>query len=192
MFIKPVDKNVYFEECVYKVFPMRPIPIFTENANTEFNYEAKRLLSGRTWSEVIGNRLNFGGLNVYLMTWLRYLPLDMVKYYLPSHLILASMVTSYNADSNYAFSVMDVLILPSSEDPKVLAEMDFELCLDSSLISEGTERLELYKTMNPEQRACIADFLSLYGEYNRSEFTDRGFEFYTKNIEYWRNSALNV
>ena len=188
----PVRKNVYFEETVYRVFPMQPIPIFPENTKTQFNSETKRLLSGRTWSEAIGRRLYFGAMDVHFLTWMRFLPLDIVKYYLPSHLVLASIVVSYDAAFNYAFSVMEAFILPPSSDPEVLVDIDDELSLDSSLIDEGRERIELYKTLSHEQRACIADFLALYGEYNRSEFTERGFEFYLKNIEYWQNSNLSM
>ncbi|MFZ6769365.1 hypothetical protein ACO0LM_20130 [Undibacterium sp. Di26W] len=192
IFSKPLRITSYFEEAVYRVFPMAPIPAVPENNKTDFNREARSLLNGRPWSEVIGRRLNFGSMDIHFTTWMSSLPLDVVKYYLPSHLILASIMLSYGAVSNYPFDLMEALILPPSKDMDLLADIEFELSLESLLTQDSESPIEFYKSMNPDQRSCIAYFLSLYGEYKKSEFTDRGFEFYTKNIEYWKNSTLII
>lgn len=180
----------YFEEAVYRVFPMHPIPVVPENMVSDFNSQAWVLLNGKPWSEVIGRRLYSGGLSLHFIAWVRHLPLDVVKYYLPSHLIMASILIYYNVESNHPIDLVEALILPPSKDAKLLADMDFELSLASRLEYEWESRLDLYKIMNPEERACIAYFLDVYGEYKESEFTERGLEFFKKNTEYWRNSSL--
>ncbi|BBB60565.1 hypothetical protein UNDKW_2292 [Undibacterium sp. KW1] len=189
-FNKSLRITSYFEEAVYEIFPMQPIPVIPENTESDFKAQAWVLLNGRTWSEVIGLRLYDGGLNLHFIAWLRDLPLDVVRYYLPSHLIVASILIYYNVESNHPIDLVEALILPPSKDEKLLADMDSELSLVSRLEYEWESRLDLYKIMNPKERACIAYFLDIYGEYKESEFTPPGFELFKKNTEYWRNSSL--
>lgn len=70
MFIAPIKKNCIFENDVYQAFPQRPIPINEWDGKSAFSFEAKRLLTGRTWPEVVGNRLNYGEMDLSLSIWM--------------------------------------------------------------------------------------------------------------------------
>jgi hypothetical protein len=181
-----------FEEAVYRVFSTKPIPATPKNMGSDFQSQAWVLLNDRPWSEVVGLRLYEGGLDLHFIAWVKYLPLDVVKYYLPSHLIMASILIYYNVESNHPIDLVEALILPPSKDAKLLADMDSELSLASRLEYEGESRLDLYKAMNPEERTCIAYFLDIYAEFKWEEFTERGLELFKKNTEYWRSSNLDT
>lgn len=120
------------------------------------------------------------------------LPLDFFIYYLPSHLILASLTLPNIADYNYPIYVMEALILPPSFDIDVLEELNDELSLNAQVTDYAEKRVTLYNKMSTEQRACVAGYLSLYLAYRKSEFTERGLELYLQNIEIWKNSSLKI
>jgi len=187
---KDIFRILAFEQAVYDAFPLEPIPESIEDFTTQFSQGCQRLLSGKNWSEVIGRRLNSDVLYVHHSTWLEFLPIKIYKYYLPSHLILASLLFSYEVKTPYHWSVMETLILPPCLDEDVLEDIASELSIQSSLSDSADLRIVAYKEMTFSQRICIAEFLTIYMEFGYADFADRGLEFYKKNIEYWRNSSL--
>lgn len=187
---KDIFKILDFEKTVYDAFPLEPIPELIEDFSTQFNQGCQKLLSGKNWSEVIGRRLNSDVLYVHHSTWLEFLPINIYKYYLPSHLILASLLLSYEVKTPYHWSVMETFILPPCLDEDVLADIESELSIQSSLSDSADLRIAAYKEMTLSQRSCIAEFLTIYMEFGYADFANRGLEFYKKNIEYWRSSSL--
>lgn len=190
MSARDIHKIVEFEKAVYDAFPFEPIPGSIKDSFTQFHQEYQKLISGKKWNEVIGRCLNYGGLYVHHSTWLELLPIDVCKYYLPSHLILASLLFSYEAEISYHWNVMESLILPPCLDEEVLGDIERELSLQIWLWDSADSRIALYKSMTFEQRSCVAKFLELYMEFGFVDVTERGIELYKKNIEYWRNSSL--
>lgn len=189
-------RHARFEETVYQAFPMHPIPeIELEwDRKTTFADQARKLLTGRTWPEVIGNRLNDGELDPSLSIWMRGMPPDLFLYYLPSHLVFASILLSAGSRSYHATKVMEALILPPSTDKAVLEKMDEELFFFESSLAENAEvRVALYKRMTKGQRICIATYLLLYWEQMKSEHTEPGLEeLYMQNCAIWQNSSLQI
>ncbi len=180
-----------FEDHVHRVFLNYPIPDIPGMRDSSFESEFRVLCKGKIWSEVIGKRLNSAELNMSFILWVRYIPLNILKYYFPAHLIYAAILLSEGVGENYTMDIADVLILPPSLDQNILVDIGRELFMCSGDFSEGWEpRVEFYKCMNPEERRCVAWFLEIYGQCNASEFTPRGLEYFKQNIEFWKNSSL--
>lgn len=185
----PIHLHCVFEEVVYQVFPMFPIPKAEWENKWAFSFDAKRLLAGKTWPEVVGYRLNYGELDLSLSLWMKSLPLNVFHYYLPSHLIVASMMLR-NIETNYPIYMMEALILPPSLETTILEELNDELSLEALITDYAEIRIQLYKMMSKKQRACVAQYLSLYLEYKKSSLTNRGMKLYLQNRDFWKNSSL--
>lgn len=184
--------HAHFEEIVYQSFPIDPAPkIQWEKLDrcAAFAEQARPLLAGRKWPEVIGYRLNDGELDLSLSIWMKILPLNIFHYYLPSHLIFASILLKAGPDSlMYPMFVMEAFILPPSTDLAVLEKMEMDTNFESSLAKNAEVRTALYERMSKEQRVCVAKYLSLY-------LTHRGVEpedelIYMRSRDIWENSLL--
>jgi hypothetical protein len=185
-------QHCVLEASIYNAFPLYPIPTIDLQEKTAFGYEVTKLLSGKTWPEVIGERLNYGELDPSLTIWMDALPIEVFRYYLPSHLILASLNLRSVVDSNYCNYVMEALIMPPISDVGLLEELNDELSLEAYVTEYAEKRVTLPNNMSTEQRVCVAGYLSLYLAYRKSEFTERGLELYLQNIEIWKNSSLKI
>lgn len=156
-------QHARFEEMIYRAFSMHPIPKMDWDERTTFAGQARQLLTGRTWPEVIGYRLVDGELDPSLSIWMRALPLNVFHYYLPSHLVFASILLKAGPDTlMYPKYVMEAFILPPSADKTVLEQMEEDCWFESSLSENAEVRTALYDRMSKEQRKCVATYLSMY------------------------------
>lgn len=178
-----------FEEAVYQAFPLNPIPKIKLDRKTSFANQARKLLTGRRWSEVIGYRLDDGELDPSLSIWMRFIPLNIFHYYLPSHLIFAAILLKNGPDSlMYPMCVMEALILPPSADESILQEIDDNGFFESSMLDNAECRMTMYRRMSKEQRVCVATYLSLY--LNHRSIEPQVTPIYIRNIEIWKKSLL--
>ncbi len=182
--------HALFESAVYRAFSTHPIPKMEWEKRTTFGYQAKELLTGRTWPEVIGCRLNDGELDPSLSIWMRTLLLDVFHYYLPSHLIFASISLALGSVAYYPLHVMEAFILPLSTDKTELEKMDEDTSFESSLAENAEVRIALYKRMSKEQRVCVATYLSMYLTYNDVEPEVESI--YMRSRDIWENSSLQI
>jgi hypothetical protein len=178
-----------FEESVYKAFPIYPVPEIKWDRKTFFADQARKLLTGRTWPEVVGYRLIDGELDPSLSIWMKYMPLNIFHYYLPSHLIFSTALLEAGPDSlMYPMDVMEALILPPSTDESILQKMDDDGFFESSLAENAGFRTALYEKMSKEQRVCIATYLSLY--LDRRYIEPQVMPIYMKNHDIWEKSLV--
>lgn len=180
-----------FEESVYAAFPVLPIPEHQQGwgQTTCFQREAWQRLRGRPWPEVIGWRLHEGEVDLTLSIWFKSLPLEVSCYYLPSHLMLASIILR-GGESNYVYGVVEALILPPSNEAAELDELDDELGNEATVAWFASSRLAMYQALTEAQRRCVAEFLDLYLDRNRTSLTRRGTDLFLQNIVFWRDSSL--
>ena len=180
-----------FEESVYQVFPLDPVPKIKLDRKTSFADQARKLLSEKTWPEVIGYRLVDGELDPSLSIWMKAMPLNIFHYYFPSHLIFSAILLKNGPDSlMYPMDVMEALILPPSADEGVLRKMDDDGFFESSLLENAEFRTALYRRMSKNQRVCVATYLSLYLNRRRAEIEPKVMPIYMQNIEIWERSLL--
>lgn len=180
-----------FEENVYHAFPVLPITAGEWTTRTRVEALVKQLAAGRTWPEIIGWRMYSGELDFSLSIWMDFLPMSTVCYYLPAHLVFASILLPANR-SYFVDAVMDALILPPGSQAGVLDELDEELGIESLVSLYAGQRLAVYQALNAGQRRCIADYLALYLAQHPTRFGPRGIELYQQNMAYWRDSSLPV
>jgi hypothetical protein len=156
---------------------------------TSFSDQARKLLTGRTWPEVVGYRLADGELDPSLSIWMKYMPLNIFHYYLPSHLIFSAILLENGSDSlMYPMDVMEALILPPSADENILQKMDDDGFFESSLLENAKYRIALYRKMTKEQRACVATYLSLYMAHRSIE--PQVLPVHVRSHDIWKNSLL--
>lgn len=179
-----------FEELVHACFPAFPVPQLAWGESRSFNNAVCATLGGKSWHEVVGWRLHFGETDLDLSIWMKLLPLETMCYYLPSHLMLASILLRSGA--RYMTCVMEAFLLPPSASQAAIDEIDEELEPEGLLGSYAPYRLALYHALTPSQRECIARFLDLYFCRYQTLMTRRGTELFLQNSDYWRNSSLPV
>lgn len=158
--------------------------------STIFVQTVREKLWGKQWPYVVGQRLTFGELDAPLTVWLQALPSVVADYYLPSHLMLSSLLLPGYSQPSYIGDVVEALILPPSRDVSELENVDDELCLAMGLIDYGSVRRALYERLTCEQRQCVAMFLDLYLGYRSADFTAKGQCYFKRNTEFWRTSSL--
>jgi hypothetical protein len=183
-------KQLNLGEALYSAFPVDPVPMPELTPDSSFVWTVKERLWGRKWPYVIGQRLIYGELDPALSIWLQALPPAMADYYLPSHLMLASLLLPSYAEPSYIGWVVQALILPPSSDINELEEIDNDLYLSTMLVDYGGVSRALYERMTPEQRNCIALFLDLYLACRSADFTPKGLNYFERNTEFWRTSSL--
>lgn len=189
--VSPVNRQLDFEAALYAAFPVEPVPAPELSCLTCFARTFNERLWGKPWPHVIGQRLRFGELDLPLTDWFQALPTSVADYYLPSHLMLASLFLPSNSLSNYIERVTEALILPPSNDANELDEVDSELCLSRSLVDYSEVHSALYERLTPEQRQCVAAFLDLYLASRPADFTPKGLHYFKRNTEFWRTSSLS-
>jgi len=177
------------EAAVYQAFPTIPVPTFVWPQRNAIDFDAQKLLDGLAWPNAVGWRLYGGERDLSLSIWMSSLGSAIMKYYLPSHLIFASILMKLQ-ETNHEYMVMEALILPPNGGIEVLDEINRELSLDAQVTYYGKVRVELYKVLSEDQRRCVAKFLSLYLGYNRTRFTERGIQLFQQNSDFWHNSSL--
>jgi len=192
MFISS-GEHARFEEAIFQAFPIGNSPKLAWEEKTTFACQAKKLLTDRRWPEVIGYRLVDGELDPSLSVWMAFIPMDVFQYYLPSHLIFASILLKAGPESlMYPMQVMQAMILAPSDDEAQIREIDDELYMEALVADNKENRAALYSRMTKEQRACVAQYLGLYLDHKRPDFSERGVDFFMQNIGYWQNSSLPV
>jgi hypothetical protein len=175
----------HFENQVHAAFPTSPIIVEDWPNTCCLEFEAKRLIRGKPWCELIGWRLCAGELDISPSCWIDTLPVPTMIYYLPAHLILASIVLRF-CETNYAHQVMEAFILPSSGTDIDSAMIEDELALDTSFVNYGSSRLRIYHAMSVAQRSCIAEFLRIYFSRHKDGFSPMGIEIFNRNIHLWK------
>lgn len=188
--VSSTNQQIDFEAVLYAAFPVEPVPAPELTCHTSFAHTVRERLWGKPWPYVVGQRLRFGELDLPLTHWSQALPTAVADYYLPSHLMLASLFLSSNLLPNYIERVMEALILPPSSETSELEEVDSELCLSRSLVDYSDIHSALYERLSPEQRQCIAAFLDLYLAFRSADFTPKGLNYFKRNSEFWRTSSL--
>jgi hypothetical protein len=188
--VAPYHAHAIFEDAVHRAFPISPIPKEEWGERTVFAMQANQLLANKTWPEVIGCRLDDWELDPSLSVWMVAMPLEIFHYYLPSHLIFASISLALGSVAYYPLRVMEAFILPPDSDQASWEAIDEKGFFESSLEENAKVRMDLYKRMTEEQRDCIATYLSLYWEHRKSELAEPGFEeLYMRNRDFWQNSS---
>jgi len=177
------------EQALYDAFPQEPLPALAWPARSQLEFAAQAFLKNKRWPEAVGLRLTWGELDPSLSGWIEALPSEVVRYFLPSHLMLASLMLAAGDASNYAGEVMEAFLLPPP-DPAGYAEFDEALFVTATLDMYAGSRMDLYRLLTPAQRACVARYLDLYAAHRAAEFTERGRELYAANRDVWLNSSL--
>lgn len=180
----PTKLHCDFEELVYKEFPLRSAPEFPIKPSYQLHYALQEILTGRSWAEIVGFRLIYGDLDRTLINWIEFVPMSIVYYCLPAHLIFAS-IELRSPMTEYHEKVAEAFILPIGASEKELKEIDRELNVVQSVILHGKARMDLFNIMTPGQRQCVAKFLELFFEYEKQHFSERGIELFWRNRDVW-------
>lgn len=184
------DQHCLLEEAMYAAFPQEPLPSLEWASHTVFEYEVQRFFKGKRWPEAVGLRLNYGELDASLNTWARFLPPEVMRYFLPSHLMMASLRLKFGDRSDYCSNVMEALLLPTA-DPAADAALDAAMSGCFALDAYPDRGIALYRMLSAPQRACVAAYLDLYAAYHgAAEMNAPVRALYDANRDIWRNSSL--
>ncbi len=177
-----------FEESLHAAFPAMPIPTPVWHhtpTNAQSGKSGEAMLAGRTWPEMIGWRLSQGEIDLSLSIWLDILPFELFKYYLPAHLLFASILLK-RGEGNYEHEVMECLILPPDPNHATFSEIEDVLSLEAPLEHYDSHRLALFHALTSSQKQCVADFLAIYWERHRVGYPERGDFLFKQNMAKWR------
>lgn len=185
----PLQGHYAFEEAVHEAFPLHPVPRLEDwEPQSWLERNAKALFAGRTWPEIIGLRMRRNELDDSLVSWMKFMPGQVLAYYLPAHLISGSLLLWYEADPNYVGDLVEGFLLPPPGlDPEACEEIDVELGLCAGVAAYAEWRLRLHARLTPAQRAAIGRFLDLHLAWGRrtSAYSERGLELLARNRDYW-------
>ena len=67
------------------------MPVLALSRRTSFEFSVHEYLAGKRWPEAVGLGLVRGERDPCLSGWVHILPVQVMRYYLPSHLMLASL-----------------------------------------------------------------------------------------------------
>ncbi len=184
----PKFMQIKLAAALLNAFPSTPKPAFAREPRTQLESDALSLLLEKTWIEAVNFTLTDDGLDCSLSAWTRTLPPPVVAYFLPSHLMLASICLVWNAKVDYPDEVMEALLLPTV-DIDNNDELERELCVSAAVVSHPNRGIGIYRELTASQRICVADFLELYYRRNEWVSTSSANAFYLENIEHWRTSS---
>lgn len=187
----PGRSHIEFEQALYEAFPpfLRP-SMDSMPSSISLLREAKRVLSGATWPEVVGHRLTYGEMDLSLSIWMDFFPAQVFDYYVASHLMFASLSFENEWQQNYVMQVCEAFLLPPAPGSGMsIADIDDELSPDAAVVFCGSTRLDFYRRITPAQRGCVGRFLDLYLGYRRHEFTGPGVRMFEHNRDYWLHSS---
>lgn len=183
--------HVQLEQALYGAFPRHPLPsVEAMESTSSLVRDAKELLSGKTWPEAVGYRLLSGDMDISPSIWMRLMPAEIFDYYVPSHLMPASILLGSSSLVNYQSDLIEAFLLPPEGGSDAIAQLDEVLLPDTSVSEYGVVRLAFYHRLTPQQRACVGRFLDLYLSYWREiEFTEAGVQMFERNRDYWLHSS---
>ena len=185
-----LGKHHVFEEALRAAFPVTPLPALDWHPASAFEHALQEQLRGKPWPEAVGFSLPHGERDVSLSTWAAMLPLEVLRYYLPAHLLTASLLLPGGSHPNYLGQVMEALILPPGADPAQLAAIDEALYLEAWLQEYAASRRSLYHALSAAQRVAVAAWLDMYLYYRAEEFDPDGRLLFEQNRDYWLHSSL--
>lgn len=174
-----------FEGALLAAFPCEPVCRPAWPQRYAFDLDIATYLDGKRWPDVVGFQLVKGERDLSLSSWLAILPVDAMCYYLPSHLLFASLLLPGGAHPNYVGQVMEALVLPPDASPAQLDVIDREMCLEAPLRQYGEARVGVYRALLPAQRRAVALWLDLYEHYCGAEFTAAGHDLFRRNRDAW-------
>lgn len=183
----PFQQHTEFEEAVYAAFPLHPVPnLDAWEPHTWLERNAKALFAAKTWPEIIGLRMMRNELDDSFISWIGIMPIEVVAYYLPSHLIFGSVLLWYGAAENYVGNLVEAFILPAL-GLDADRDIDMELGLSAGVVEYGAWRVKFYKQLTPAQRTVVGQFLDLHLSWAQrtSHYTERGLQLLTQNRDYW-------
>lgn len=189
----PFSLHAEFEEAVYAAFPRNPVPKlenWTPQSWLERN--AKSLFANKPWPEIIGLRMMRNELDDSFISWIKFMPGEVVAYYLPCHLILGSVLLWYGTGQNYVDNLMEAFILlPPGLDPDTAEDIDMELGLSAGVVAYEPWRVGFYERLTTAQRAVVGQFLDLYRRraQQTSQYSERGLQLLAQNRDYWLNAS---
>jgi hypothetical protein len=183
-------QHCLLEAALYAAFPQEPLPSLEWATHTSFETEAQLLFKGKRWPEAVGLRLTYGELDPSLNTWALTLPAEVMRYFLPCHLMMASLRLKLDDRSDYCSNVMEALLLPSG-NPGADAVLDAAMSGCFALDAYPDRGIALYQMLSAPQRACVAAYLDLYAAYHGAfEFDAPVRALYEANRDTWLNSSL--
>jgi hypothetical protein len=153
----PFQRHVAFGEAVYEAFPRHPVPSLEGWVpQTWFERNAKPLFSGKTWPEIIGLRMGRNELGDSLVSWMGFIPSEVLAHYLPSHLIFGSIVLWYEAGQNYVGDLVEGFMLPPpglGASPDASEDIDIELGLCAGVAEYAKWRIRLHERLTTDQHS---------------------------------------
>ena len=183
-------QHCLLEAALYAAFPREPLPSMEWEKRDSFGYEIQHSFKGKRWPEAIGLRLTYGELDPSLNTWAYCLPAEVMRYFLPSHLMMASLRLKFGDRSDYCSNVMEALLLPT-DDPVADAVRDAAMSGCFALDAYPDRGMALYRMLSAPQRACVAAYLDLYAAYHgAAEMNAQVRALYDANRDVWRDSSL--
>jgi hypothetical protein len=187
----PFSLHAEFEEAVYQAFPLRPLPRLDGwIPQTWLERNAKSLFAEKTWPEVIGLRMIRNELDAGLINWLGCIPAHIVDYYVPCHLMLGSLLLSYEAGRNYVDNLLEAFLLPPPGiDEGTAQNIDMELSLEAGIMDYAERRVGLYERLTPDQRAVIGRYLDLHLMHVGDWYDEPGRALLKQNRDYWLESV---
>ena len=183
-------QHCLLEAALYAAFAQEPLPSLASDSHSSSEFEAQRFFAGKRWPEAVGLRLSYGEIDLSLFVWARSLPAEVMRYFLPSHLMMASLRLKFGDRSDYCSNVMEAFLLPSA-DPAADAVLDAAMSGCFALDVYPDRGIALYQMLSAPQRACVAGYLDLYAAYHGpAEMNAAVRSLYDANRDVWLHSTL--
>lgn len=152
--------------------------------------EAEEIFGKRNWREMVGFKLIT--LDCSFPHNLEWFPVDAAAYYLPAFLMRAALELYDESESEFPLDIAEGLLLPLSDN--LSAEIDEALSPYGSVSQFPNGRVSLYKSLNSEQRRCVAAYLTLfwkgYEGGRDAVMTKRAGELFQAIVKAWQESSF--
>jgi hypothetical protein len=183
----PLHLHAQFEDAVHQAFPLYPLPRLDDwLPHTWLERSARPLFVNKTWPEIVGVRMVSGELDGGLLSWMASVPGHVVAYFVPSHLIQASLLLSYGAGRNHVDGLVEAFILPfPGMDDVAAQEIDAELGLDAGVADYADRRLRLHARLTTAQRTVVGRLLDLHLMHVGASYGSRGRALLAQNRDAW-------
>ena len=158
--------------------------------NARVGSEAEEIFGKRNWREMVGFKLTI--LDCSFPHNLEWFPVDAAAYYLPAFLMRAALDLYNESESEFPLTIAEGLLLPLSDN--LAAEIDETLSPYGSVSQFPNGRVSLYKSLNSEQRRCVAAYLTLfwkdYEGGHDAVTTKRAGELFQAIVQAWQESSF--
>ncbi len=182
-----------FEESLSKAFQLekkKEISWPCIGRYTRVGLEAEEIFGRSNWREMVGFKLIT--LDCCFSHNLEWFPVDAAAYYLPAFLMRAALDLYDESESEFPLHIAEGLLLPLSDNLAV--EIDEALSPYGSVSQFPNGRVSLYKSLNSEQRRCVAAYLTLFWKDYEGGFgaamPKRAGELFQAIVEAWQESSF--